>query len=231
MRDDFLAPVKDTIARRVGFQCSRLGCGKVTAGPQDDPTRTVNIGVASHITAASPEGPRFDASLTSEDRRSPANGIWLCQTCAKLIDNDTSRYPAETLREWKALAEERAGRALEEPSRGPAAARVFGRLERLMPQLLSEIRSDLATDPLVRECVLLKKLWVYNGDGNPVFAYYFEDHPDLSSQFKILENYGLVVNVTRTSVTRYRITEDLVAVASVLDFLDYDASSSSVGCV
>jgi hypothetical protein len=37
--------------------------------------------------------------------------IWLCQNCAKLVDNDPSRYEVETLKGWKKLAE---GKALTE---------------------------------------------------------------------------------------------------------------------
>jgi hypothetical protein len=33
------------------------------------------------------------------------NGIWLCQNCAKLIDNDERRYTVAALRQWKAVAE------------------------------------------------------------------------------------------------------------------------------
>jgi len=44
--------------------------------------------------------------MTKEQRRSPENGIWLCQSCAKLVDNDEIRYPVEFLKRWKNLAEE-----------------------------------------------------------------------------------------------------------------------------
>ena len=38
----------------------------------------------------------------------PDNGIWLCQNCAKLVDNDPIRYTADVLRGWKASAESEA---------------------------------------------------------------------------------------------------------------------------
>ncbi|HXR03685.1 MAG TPA: hypothetical protein VN836_03150 [Verrucomicrobiae bacterium] len=63
--------------------------------------------MAAHITAASPGGPRYDASLTPEQRADISNGIWLCQFCAKLVDNDEKRFRAEHLRLWKTLAEQR----------------------------------------------------------------------------------------------------------------------------
>ena len=40
-------------------------------------------------------GPRYDASMTPEERKSFENGIWLCQSCSKLIDTDITRYPKE----------------------------------------------------------------------------------------------------------------------------------------
>jgi hypothetical protein len=61
--------------------------------------------VAAHITAAAVSGPRFDAALTVEQRRSVENGIWLCQNCAKLVDNDPARYSVRVLSEWKDRAE------------------------------------------------------------------------------------------------------------------------------
>jgi len=216
MRDDFPVAVKELLAKRVAFQCSRPGCGQVTSGPQADPAKSVNVGVAAHITAASPDGPRYDATLTTEDRRAGENGIWLCQTCAKLVDNDPSRYSIEMLREWKCFAEERATSSLEGRSPdGPGALAVFRRLERLIPQLLAEMRSDLATYPFRRDCVLLKKAWSYNGEGTEL-VYYFDDHTDLGSQFHVLENYGLVSDVTTGKVSRYRISEDLAEYLGVI---------------
>jgi len=46
--------------------------------------------------------------MTAEERRSPENGIWMCQTHAKLIDNDVERYPTALVREWKRQREEHA---------------------------------------------------------------------------------------------------------------------------
>jgi len=85
MRDDFPIDVKRSLALRVRHTCSNPDCLAPTAGPQDDPSGTVNIGVAAHITAAASGGKRFDPNLTPEQRGSIDNGIWLCQNCAKLI--------------------------------------------------------------------------------------------------------------------------------------------------
>lgn len=77
-------------------------------GPQSDPLRVVNVGVAAHITGAARGGPRFDLNMSEKERRSSSNGIWLCQNCAKKIDSDVEAYPAGLLQAWKAGAEEEA---------------------------------------------------------------------------------------------------------------------------
>jgi hypothetical protein len=127
MRDDFPAVTKDLLAKRVGYRCSNPSCGQLTSGPHDDPTKTVNVGVAAHITAASPGGPRYDASLSATQRKSAENGIWLCQKCAKLVDNDPERYTLEVLRSWKREAEETAIRELEGCTKKSSA---LGQIER-----------------------------------------------------------------------------------------------------
>jgi len=104
MRNNFSERVKVVLAARVGYRCSRPTCGAPTSGPQIAAGGSVN-GVAAHITAASPGGPRFDPSLTAEERAGESNGIWLCQTCAKLVDNDSASYGARSLRTWKTTAE------------------------------------------------------------------------------------------------------------------------------
>jgi hypothetical protein len=105
MTDDFSEQVKRALASRVGNLCSNPECRALTSGPQDDPAKAVNLGVAAHITAASPGGPRFNPELLSEERCAPSNGIWLCQNCAKLVDNDTVRFPVGVLSMWKTTAE------------------------------------------------------------------------------------------------------------------------------
>jgi len=112
MRDDFSEEVKRTLVARVGNRCSNPHCRALTSGPQDDPTKALNVGIGAHITAASPGGPRYNASLTPEERCHPDNGIWLCQTCAKLVDNDTSQFPVHLLHAWKTIAEHEARYAI-----------------------------------------------------------------------------------------------------------------------
>lgn len=107
-RDDFPPNVKDLLARRAGMRCSNPECAAMTVGPQEGGSSSVNLGVACHITAAAPGGPRFDGAIDKQTRRSERNGLWLCQTCAKWIDSDPVHYSVALLECWKAQAEQRA---------------------------------------------------------------------------------------------------------------------------
>ncbi len=98
-RDDFSETTKKALAGRAGHRCSI--CKTPTIGPSDEsPVSFMNVGIASHITAAAP-GPgarRYDPSLTSEERSDIENGIWLCRGCDGIVDRDAVRFPAETLK-------------------------------------------------------------------------------------------------------------------------------------
>jgi hypothetical protein len=104
-RDNFSQPTRKTIATRVGWRCSNPDCRAPTTGPVSDPSRASVVGVAAHITAAAPGGPRFDPALSERDRKSVSNGIWLCGICAKKIDDDCARYTSSVLRFWRLDAE------------------------------------------------------------------------------------------------------------------------------
>jgi hypothetical protein len=108
MRDDFSKETKELLARRVGMKCSNPDCGQTTSGPCVDENKSINIGVAAHISAASPEGARFNDQISKEQRSSFENGIWLCQNCAKLIDNDPIAFPVSLLYQWKVVSEDNA---------------------------------------------------------------------------------------------------------------------------
>ena len=113
IRDDFTQRTKDELAKRVAMRCSNPSCKKPTSGPRSQASKSINIGVAAHITAAAPDGPRYDEAISSEQRSGIENGIWLCQNCAKLIDNDPERYTVDCLTEWRQAAESTAISQLE----------------------------------------------------------------------------------------------------------------------
>jgi|GEM_PF-1003766 len=89
---------------------------------------------------------------------------------------------------------------------------VFIDVEKLIPELLSEMREDLLENPFARECILISKSAVYEGDpNNSILQYYFESHTWLRSKLRILENYALVYEITYNSVPRFVISEELAA--------------------
>ena len=141
MRDDFPQAAKQALAARAGHRCSRPNCRAATSGPKIDPEKVVNVGVAAHISAASPQGPRFRADLSREQRMSIQNAIWLCQTCAKLVDNDDERFSPNALRTWKFAAEIRAIDVVGRPEPSEAAREARSRLRAAFEPTLVEIET------------------------------------------------------------------------------------------
>lgn len=111
VRDDFSQSVKNQLREMCGGICSNPDCKAYTFGPtREKRSGYSNIGVAAHIAAAAP-GPgarRYNTDMTADERSAAANGIWLCQSCSKLIDTDEVRFTAERLYEWKFQSEKRA---------------------------------------------------------------------------------------------------------------------------
>ena len=214
MRDDFRSKIKETLAKRVGFHCSNPACKKLTIGPNSIDDKATNIGVAAHITAASINGPRYDISLSSKDRVSILNGIWLCQSCAKLIDSDVEKYSPELLRSWKKYAEIDSSNEL--TNEKVENSKDIGTILKLMPDLIKEFKSDLEDNPLARDFILLKKTWVFNSSNSSLLVYYYDDHADLDSKIRILENKGFIRDITKNNTKRYVLTEDFVDILSRL---------------
>jgi hypothetical protein len=97
-RDNFNQPTKTEISLRAADFCSNPRCLRLTAGPRSSVLRGLATGDAAHICAASPGGPRFDADQSEAERRSAANGLWLCRECRDMVDKDDSGYSADELR-------------------------------------------------------------------------------------------------------------------------------------
>ncbi|MFA0347378.1 hypothetical protein AB4486_10460 [Vibrio sp. 10N.222.55.C6] len=103
-RHEFLESTKRLLRESVANFCSKPGCGVLTVASQIDECSLSNVGVAAHICAAAPGGPRYKPEQTKAERRDFDNGIWLCTTCSTLIDVDDGSYSEELLRDWKSQA-------------------------------------------------------------------------------------------------------------------------------
>ena len=112
-RDDFDPKVIYRLYTRVGGLCSK--CSQPTFGPKTpdpskplSPPQSFSIGEAAHICAAAEGGPRYDPSMSTAERTSAANGLWLCCKCHREIDRDEFTYPKKTLIAMKKNAEKKA---------------------------------------------------------------------------------------------------------------------------
>lgn len=106
-RDNFTQSAIAILYKRSGGKCCR--CGATTFGPvTNNLTKYRNIGQAAHIAAAAPGGPRYDPSMSPEERTSATNGLWLCSNCHDVIDRDVEEFTIQRLREIKRVGEERA---------------------------------------------------------------------------------------------------------------------------
>lgn len=116
-RDDFSEATKRNAALRVNYHCSFKNCNRPTVGASlESKNKASSIGVAAHICAAAPGGPRFDANMSADERKDISNCIWMCQNHAHLIDTDETKYTVALLRQWKLEAENSASAALADPN-------------------------------------------------------------------------------------------------------------------
>lgn len=117
-RRDFSSITREIIAKSAGFKCSIRGCLVNTickAEESDRPKGVANFGVASHIYAASPTGPRpAPIGMTDEQIMDQSNGIWTCGSCSIKIDKvklnpsdqtPNPEYSAKNLFEMKMVRE------------------------------------------------------------------------------------------------------------------------------
>ncbi|HID98802.1 MAG TPA: hypothetical protein EYP59_00725 [Thiotrichaceae bacterium] len=111
-RDEFPQKVKEILRARVANRCSYPHCRVPTTGPTTLPDKVNNIGKAAHICAAAKGGPRYDPTMTKQQRKSIDNAIWLCSNCSTIIDNDETVYTVELLKKWKHKAEDRANKEI-----------------------------------------------------------------------------------------------------------------------
>ena len=117
-RDNFDKAVSDALAKRAAYICSNPECRTHTIAPSPgEETKFIYIGKAAHICAASSGGPRFNSKMSSKERKSINNGIFLCSNCAEMIDkNEGIDFPVEILQQWKIQHEKWVGDNLNKQS-------------------------------------------------------------------------------------------------------------------
>ena len=114
-RDNFSQKTIEKLRARTGYHCSNPDCGVFTVAAGTDENEVTSIGIAAHIYAASPGGPRYRSEMSPRERKAIANGIWLCANCSVFIDRDVERCTADLLMSWRESAEAAARARLGKP--------------------------------------------------------------------------------------------------------------------
>ncbi len=167
IRDDFSDSVKEQIRFLSGYRCSNPDCREKVFYISPETNRKINLGVIAHICAASPGGPRYDYSMTGEERRGEGNGILLCAKCASLIDRDMDAYPVGLLRNWKRMAYANAKKEFVFLSTPDDLTRALSVIRELVRVFLSSYRTHGKVVPEAR----------FRGYASMMFRLFFEDLP------------------------------------------------------
>jgi hypothetical protein len=197
MRDEFPAKVKDVLAKRVAYQCSNPDCRMQTIGPHSIMDKAISIGVAAHITAAAMGGPRYDDQMLEEHRTSIENGIWLCQSCSRLIDSDEKLNTPDLLQRWKREAERIAGDRLNKQLALGAAKLPFFSFDDLQPIAENGFYERQFDGQKVRVSLQGRFLHVEHVMSNGLTAYYVIDENGDVSEPKFphpLSEYSLEID-------------------------------------
>lgn len=91
------------------------------------------------------------------------------------------------------------------------AESLFQRVQAQMPKLIAEMKDDFskAENSSHREFIVARRAWVLN-NVSPCLAYYEDEHPQINQFMMILENNGLISDVSTTDLKRYRFAEEFV---------------------
>lgn len=180
-RDDFSLETKRLLAEQAGQICSNPECRINTSGPHPDPQKRLMTGVASHISAAAPGGPRYDPNMAPEQRKSIDNGIWLCEKCAKIVDSDPGTYTAKILKDWKIQHHEALARGM----KGNAEL-----MENVI-HVLDEIKSKSAKKVLRAKLEIVVET---DSDGLPIWPHISASSTDpIAILFKVFNRSSVII--------------------------------------
>jgi len=101
------------VAQKSHNRCAYPDCGAVlVVEPHSSADSAKSVGKFAHICAASPGGPRYDASMSDAQRSSADNLIFLCGTHHDVIDSQLDHHTVQYLRDAKFRHETRLSRAV-----------------------------------------------------------------------------------------------------------------------
>lgn len=155
-RDNFTLYTKETLGLSVGFNCVRPGCARPTTALNPDTNEIARFGYAAHDSAAAPGGPRYDATITPEQRKALENGAHLCPACARLVDIDPERFPLGTIQMWQKKAMDLRQKGMHSPNQHSAGFNMNEACEagRKFLRVLQVITFDGWTNSMSKESLL-----------------------------------------------------------------------------
>lgn len=129
-RLEFSSTTRRNLAAAAGHICAIRGCLTPTncyTNKVDCTGGIANVGRASHIYAAAPNGPRpAPPSMMPKQIRHHSNGIWTCSSCGDIIDRLDCDYSPDQLYEMKKYAKP--------PRRWRSATRKSGSFHAISPK-------------------------------------------------------------------------------------------------
>lgn len=113
-----------------GNECAFPGCH----APIVDDDSGIVVGEICHIKGKSPNGPRYDANQTDEDRNGYDNLLVMCNPHNKIVDHRQTRdqYPEERLRQFKEKHEARFKSSVVQPA---LLQRFINKFRELLPPI------------------------------------------------------------------------------------------------
>ncbi|GAB3602504.1 ABC-three component system protein [Microbacterium aureliae] len=113
LRDRVPPAQEKVVIARSGNKCAYPGCAlNLTIDPKAGGDRPKATGKVAHIAAASPGGPRYDPQMTSEERGSAENLIYLCGPHHDAVDTQLEYHTRAFLLETKRAHEAAVERAV-----------------------------------------------------------------------------------------------------------------------
>lgn len=143
-----------------------------------------------HIAAASADGPRYDASMTDDERREFDNLILLCDEHHVMIDNKENEvtYPVSLLKEWKNNHEKKILEFISNKnllSKHPLALnKVINTLGSKMDEILD--LSDADTAPNIEAKILYNNVNRYE----PIIREFAPYQTKLNKIYEVIEKEG-----------------------------------------
>lgn len=97
-RVEFTEATRKMVMEEAGYCCANPGCRMHLLEFYTEQNKTRKLGDVAHIYSAvslSGSGPRSNPHMTPEQLSAQTNGIYLCTTCHRRVDNCELMFPAE----------------------------------------------------------------------------------------------------------------------------------------